>query len=255
MVPLERGLALDRGDRRGDGRRATLVPAVLGQRPRGRGQPRPARRGGRLRGDRRHARHADPRLARRATCASRTSRSSTGEGCAQFFTDPVFRSRLAQPPEEDVLAAAAAMLATFPNLRLTWDDLAWLRGLTELPLLVKGVLTAEDAQRARRARRRRDRRLQPRRPPGRRRRSRRWTRSSRFATAVGRGRGGADGQRHPPRRGRAQGAGAGRGRGPARPAVRLRPRGRRPGRRRDRDPPPDGGHRLTLALVGGRERP
>jgi isopentenyl diphosphate isomerase/L-lactate dehydrogenase-like FMN-dependent dehydrogenase len=73
----------------------------------------------------------------------------TGEGCAQFFSDPVFRSRLDRPPEEDVLAAAVAMLATFPNLDLTWDDLAWLRGRTELPLLVKGVLTGEDALRAR----------------------------------------------------------------------------------------------------------
>ena len=68
-----------------------------------------------------------------------------GEGCAQFFTDPVFRSYLARPPEEDVLSAAALMLSTFPNLGLTWDDLDWLRGLTELPLLVKGVLAAEDA--------------------------------------------------------------------------------------------------------------
>jgi lactate 2-monooxygenase len=73
----------------------------------------------------------------------------TGEGCAQFFSDPVFRSRLERPPEEDVVAAAVTMLATFPNLGLTWDDLAWLRGQTELPLLVKGVLTAEDALRAR----------------------------------------------------------------------------------------------------------
>jgi lactate 2-monooxygenase len=75
----------------------------------------------------------------------------TGEGCAQFFSDPVFRSRLERPPEEDVLAAAGAMLATFPNLALTWDDLAWLRDRTELPVLVKGVLTAEDAVRAREA--------------------------------------------------------------------------------------------------------
>jgi lactate 2-monooxygenase len=73
----------------------------------------------------------------------------TGEGCAQFFSDPVFRSRLDRPPEEDMLAAAVAMLATFPNLDLTWDDLAWLRDETKLPLLVKGVLTAEDAVRAR----------------------------------------------------------------------------------------------------------
>jgi L-lactate dehydrogenase (cytochrome) len=68
-----------------------------------------------------------------------------GEGCGQFFSDPVFRSRLERPPEEDVLGAAAAMLATFPNLDLTWDDLDWLRGLTELPLLVKGILAPGDA--------------------------------------------------------------------------------------------------------------
>jgi isopentenyl diphosphate isomerase/L-lactate dehydrogenase-like FMN-dependent dehydrogenase len=72
----------------------------------------------------------------------------SGQGCAQFFTDPVFCSRLAQPPADDLLAAAATMLATFPNLRLTWGDLAWLRELTKLPLLVKGVLTADDARRA-----------------------------------------------------------------------------------------------------------
>jgi lactate 2-monooxygenase len=72
-----------------------------------------------------------------------------GEGCAQFFTDPVFCERLQKPPEEDVLSAAATMLSTFPNLGLTWDDLAWLRERVELPLLVKGVLTAEDAVRAR----------------------------------------------------------------------------------------------------------
>jgi lactate 2-monooxygenase len=71
-----------------------------------------------------------------------------GEGCGQFFSDPVFRARLDQPPEEDVLAAAAMMLATFPNLGLVWDDLDWLRGQTRLPLLVKGVLTADDARRA-----------------------------------------------------------------------------------------------------------
>jgi L-lactate dehydrogenase (cytochrome) len=68
-----------------------------------------------------------------------------GDGCAQFFSDPVFCSYLQQPPEEDVLSAAALMLSTFPNLALTWDDLDWLRGLTELPLLVKGVLRADDA--------------------------------------------------------------------------------------------------------------
>jgi lactate 2-monooxygenase len=69
-----------------------------------------------------------------------------GEGIAQFTSDPVFRSRL--PVEDDPFVAAGTMLAMFPNLALRWDDLAWLRELTSLPLLVKGVLTAEDAERA-----------------------------------------------------------------------------------------------------------
>jgi len=72
----------------------------------------------------------------------------SGQGCAQFFSDPVFCSRLEKTPADDPLAAAATMLSTFPNLHLTWSDLAWLREQTALPLLVKGVLRAEDAQRA-----------------------------------------------------------------------------------------------------------
>jgi len=69
-----------------------------------------------------------------------------GEGLAQFFSDPLFRARLDAPPEEDVQTASLMALAAFPNLGLTWSDLDWLRGRTDLPLLVKGVLTAEDAR-------------------------------------------------------------------------------------------------------------
>jgi len=71
-----------------------------------------------------------------------------GQGCGQFFSDPVFRSRLYKSPDEDLLTAAATMLATFPNLGLEWSDLDWLRGQTALPILVKGVLTEEDAREA-----------------------------------------------------------------------------------------------------------
>jgi isopentenyl diphosphate isomerase/L-lactate dehydrogenase-like FMN-dependent dehydrogenase len=71
-----------------------------------------------------------------------------GEGCGQYFTDPVFLAKLDKPPEDDLLTAAATMLATFPNIGLTWDDLDWLRAQTSLPLLVKGVLTADDARQA-----------------------------------------------------------------------------------------------------------
>jgi lactate 2-monooxygenase len=71
-----------------------------------------------------------------------------GEGCGVYFSDPVFLSRLAKPPAEDQLTAAATMLTHFPNLGLAWEDLDWLRSQTSLPLLVKGVLTADDAERA-----------------------------------------------------------------------------------------------------------
>jgi lactate 2-monooxygenase len=71
-----------------------------------------------------------------------------GEGIGQFTSDPVFLERLPVPPEEDVLVAAGTMLAMFPNLKLGWDDLAWLRDRTDLPILVKGILRGDDARRA-----------------------------------------------------------------------------------------------------------
>lgn len=37
------------------------------------------------------------------------------------------------------------VIAGFNERALTWDDLAWLRGLTGLPVVVKGVMTGEDA--------------------------------------------------------------------------------------------------------------
>jgi lactate 2-monooxygenase len=69
-----------------------------------------------------------------------------GEGLAQFFSDPGFRASLDDLPEDDVLTASVRALSVFSNLALTWADLAWLRERTELPILVKGVLTAEDAR-------------------------------------------------------------------------------------------------------------
>jgi isopentenyl diphosphate isomerase/L-lactate dehydrogenase-like FMN-dependent dehydrogenase len=70
-----------------------------------------------------------------------------GQGIAHFTSDPVFRSRLPMPPEEDPAGAGAAMVAMFSNLALSWNDLAWLRERTRLPLLVKGILRADDARR------------------------------------------------------------------------------------------------------------
>jgi lactate 2-monooxygenase len=70
------------------------------------------------------------------------------KGIAQFTSDPVFRSRLAETPEDNPLLAGATWVQMFPNLGLTWADTAWLRSLTRLPLLAKGVLSPEDAERA-----------------------------------------------------------------------------------------------------------
>lgn len=70
-----------------------------------------------------------------------------GHGLANYISDPVFRSRLAQPPEQDPKATMLHWLETW-NSSLTWDDLPWLRSLTDLPLIVKGICHPDDARRA-----------------------------------------------------------------------------------------------------------
>jgi lactate 2-monooxygenase len=106
-----------------------------------------------------------------------------GMGIAQYTSDPVFRASLAQPldaapagkPDVNLasLRAFAGMVRRYPGdglgerLRtgapraavqrfiasysrpsLTWDDLGFLRGLTRLPILLKGILHPEDARMA-----------------------------------------------------------------------------------------------------------
>jgi len=71
-----------------------------------------------------------------------------GEGIANYLTDPVFRSQLAAPPEEDPRAAIARWREVFTNPALSWADLPRLRELTRLPVLLKGILHADDARRA-----------------------------------------------------------------------------------------------------------
>jgi lactate 2-monooxygenase len=67
---------------------------------------------------------------------------------ANYMSDPVFRARLAVPPEEDPQAAGAQWDEIFGNPGLNWDDLARLRALTRLPLLLKGICHPDDARRA-----------------------------------------------------------------------------------------------------------
>ncbi|CAM5242779.1 alpha-hydroxy-acid oxidizing protein [Streptomyces tanashiensis] len=71
-----------------------------------------------------------------------------GHCLANYFTDPVFRARLATSPEEDPGAAVLEWVGIFGN-PLTWDDLPWLRSLTDLPIILKGLCHPEDVRRAR----------------------------------------------------------------------------------------------------------
>ncbi|MFI6004915.1 alpha-hydroxy-acid oxidizing protein [Streptomyces sp. NPDC051366] len=69
-----------------------------------------------------------------------------GAGIANFTSDPAFRSGL--PAGADGPAVTAHWAQVFANPTLNWEDLPWLRGLTSLPLLLKGILHPDDARRA-----------------------------------------------------------------------------------------------------------
>jgi lactate 2-monooxygenase len=71
-----------------------------------------------------------------------------GMGVANYFQDPVFRAGLEQTPEEDPGMATGHFLGVQANPSLTWDDLAWLRERTALPILVKGIQHPDDAREA-----------------------------------------------------------------------------------------------------------
>ena len=71
-----------------------------------------------------------------------------GRCLANYFSDPLFRAKLEKPPEEDPRAAAILWALGFSDPGLSWEDLAWLRSLTDLPLLVKGICHPDDARRA-----------------------------------------------------------------------------------------------------------
>ncbi|HUA73254.1 MAG TPA: lactate 2-monooxygenase [Solirubrobacteraceae bacterium] len=71
-----------------------------------------------------------------------------GEGVANYFSDPVFRAALERPPEEDIGPAIGHWAYQFANPTVNWDDLAWLKQQTSLPVVLKGIVHAEDASRA-----------------------------------------------------------------------------------------------------------
>jgi len=70
-----------------------------------------------------------------------------GAALVNYFTDPVFRASLPKPPEEDPEGAVRAWAAVFGQV-LTWEHMSWLRGMTKLPLVLKGICHPDDARRA-----------------------------------------------------------------------------------------------------------
>ena len=70
-----------------------------------------------------------------------------GHVLANYFSDPTFRKLLAKPPEEDAPAAIARWAETFGKV-LTWNDMAWLKSITKLPIVLKGICHPDDAKRA-----------------------------------------------------------------------------------------------------------
>jgi isopentenyl diphosphate isomerase/L-lactate dehydrogenase-like FMN-dependent dehydrogenase len=77
-----------------------------------------------------------------------------GEGDDIGFTDPVFRKKFAKrsdggTPEDDRMQAAAYWVSEiYPGVSKTWEDLAVLRRHWDGPIVLKGVLSVEDAKMA-----------------------------------------------------------------------------------------------------------
>jgi lactate 2-monooxygenase len=71
-----------------------------------------------------------------------------GQGIAQYTSDPAFRALLPQSPEENPLAAAFQFTQIFSDPSLDWARIAKIRSWTKLPIVLKGILRADDATKA-----------------------------------------------------------------------------------------------------------
>jgi isopentenyl diphosphate isomerase/L-lactate dehydrogenase-like FMN-dependent dehydrogenase len=71
-----------------------------------------------------------------------------GEGLANYFSDAVFRKGVGVDPASNPARVLEHFSYVFSDPSRTWDDLGRLCQSTRLPVLVKGVLDADDARRA-----------------------------------------------------------------------------------------------------------
>ncbi len=69
-------------------------------------------------------------------------------GVANYLSDPAFRSKLDQTPEEDPGSATFLWAGMFPNPGLSLDDLPFLRERWDGPIVLKGIVHPDDARAA-----------------------------------------------------------------------------------------------------------
>ena len=204
------GCEPDGGVRRGDGRHAALVAALLEHATRPGRHHDPAGRGRRGRRAGRHAGHHRARLAAAGPqprlAAVRPGAWDRAVHLRPALPEIVARADPARPPAGgrtsghlrrhplpavDVPQPTRRLLANlrspvprasvetfldiYSNPGLSWAHLETLRGRTRLPIVLKGILHPDDARPRLRPRRRRGHRVQPWRAPGRQRRSPRST--------------------------------------------------------------------------------
>lgn len=78
-----------------------------------------------------------------------------GQGIAQYTSDPVFNNIVQNmdfedesmnPPgvDAETFKAVQAFTGVYSRPSITWEDLAFLRSVTDLPILLKGILHPED---------------------------------------------------------------------------------------------------------------
>ncbi len=70
-----------------------------------------------------------------------------GHVMQNYFSDPRFRDMLGKPVEENLQDAVATVMANFQQV-LTWEDIPWLRSITKMPIVLKGICHKDDAKRA-----------------------------------------------------------------------------------------------------------
>lgn len=70
-----------------------------------------------------------------------------GHVLQNYFTDPVFQSLLEKPITEDPETAIRTWAGVFGQ-NVSWDDIRWLRSITKLPIVLKGICHPDDARKA-----------------------------------------------------------------------------------------------------------